>query len=346
MSRPARDVRRPAGGLASLRGTVDAYRRYYADGPPAAVRARRREYTALVDHYYDLVTDLYLRAWGDSFHFAPRRRGESFPASLARHQRFLAAHLGVARGGRVLDLGCGVGGPMRRIAHASGARILGVNLSARQIAHGQRLIAEADLADRCGFVRADFMALPFADGGCDAAYQIEATAHAPDRLRAYREVSRVLAPGGRYTGFEWCLTARYDDTDPRHRHIRAAIEEGTAVPSLPPADAVLDALREAGFEILESRDLALDGDPGFPWYRALEGRDLDLTSLARTPLGRGSTHLALRLLERLGAVPAGASAVTDLLNTGADALVAGGRAGIFTPMLFCLARKPTSPRSP
>ena len=56
-----------------------------------------------------------------------------------------------------------------------------------------------------------------------------------------------------------------------------------------------------------------------------------------------SSNLTLRVGERLRLLPEGSRAVSTLLNAAADALVEGGRSGIFTPMFFFLARKP--PRS-
>lgn len=67
------------------------------------------------------MTDLYEFAWGPSFHFASRREGESFKASLLRYQRFVADRLSLKPGMEVLDVGCGVGGPMGNLARHSGA---------------------------------------------------------------------------------------------------------------------------------------------------------------------------------------------------------------------------------
>ena len=58
---------------------------------------------------------------------------------------------------------------------------------------------------------------------------------------------------------------------------------------------------------------------------------------------RAMTNLTLRIGERLRLFPKGSRAVGTLLNTAADALVEGGRTGIFTPMFFFLARKPQYP---
>src|SRR4051794_36862980 len=54
------------------------------------LEARKSKYTTMVNQYYDLVTDFYEFGWGKSFHFAPRYQGESFQASLARHEHYLA----------------------------------------------------------------------------------------------------------------------------------------------------------------------------------------------------------------------------------------------------------------
>jgi len=56
----------------------------------------------------------------------------------------------------------------------------------------------------------DFQKQPFRDGTFDAAYAIEATCHAPDRLRTYGEVARVLKPGAYFAGYEWVMTDKYD----------------------------------------------------------------------------------------------------------------------------------------
>ena len=115
---------------------------------------------------------------------------------------------------------------------------------------------------------------------------------------------------------------------------------GSGLPDIAGTAEVCEALRTAGFELLEARDLACESDPETPWYRALQGRDFSMASIPRTPLGRALTNLILRVAEPMRLVPQGARAVSTFLNWGADTLVAGGRTGIFTPMYFFLARKP------
>src|SRR5438045_764795 len=90
--------------------TLEAYRALFNESAGGDVAARKANYEAVVNNFYDLVTDLYEFGWGQSFHFAPRKRGESFKASIARCERGLSDVLGLQPGMTAFDLGCGVGG--------------------------------------------------------------------------------------------------------------------------------------------------------------------------------------------------------------------------------------------
>ena len=83
--------------------------------------------------YYDLATDFYEYGWGESFHFATRHAKEPLKQAIARHEHYLALKMGIKKDDKILDLGCGVGGPMREIAIFSGAKILGINNNAYQV---------------------------------------------------------------------------------------------------------------------------------------------------------------------------------------------------------------------
>jgi len=323
-----------------VQGTVDAYRDLYAQGGGDDPEARKQAYAKLVNQYYDLVTDFYEYGWGRSFHFAPRRKGESFEASLLRHEHYLALSIGVGRGQRVLDVGCGVGGPMTNIAHFAACDVVGINNNAYQIEHGETYVAEAGLTGRCSFEKADFMAMPFEDASFDAAYAIEATCHAPDRRGVYGEIFRTLKPGGVFASYEWCVTDAYDREDPAQREAVAAIEEGDALPELVHTSVVDSALAEVGFELLHTHDVALDSDPETPWFLPLTGKELSIRGLPHTRPGRMLSHAFVRFMEAVRLAPKGATSVSELLNRAAEGLVTGGELGIFTPMYLVVARKP------
>lgn len=94
---------------------------------------------------------------------------------------------------RVLDVGCGVGGPARSIARFSGATIIGVNNSDYQIARATKLTEDAGLTQLVSFVKADFhdIAEKFEKESFDAIFSIEATVHSPTKVRSPSSALRI-----------------------------------------------------------------------------------------------------------------------------------------------------------
>lgn len=107
---------------------IDTYNNLH-DDDKAGVEGRNTSYNTLVNAYYELATQFYEWGWGQSFHFAYQLKNETFAEAIRRHEYYLAGRLGVSSGEKVLDCGCGVGGPMRNIAKFSNATITGVTLS-------------------------------------------------------------------------------------------------------------------------------------------------------------------------------------------------------------------------
>ena len=308
----------------------------------ADIEARKHAYDIMVDHFYDLVTDFYQFGWGNSFHFAPRRKKESLKASIVRWERYLADELGARPDMKILDIGCGVGGPLFEIARYSGATLVGLNINAYQLAKGRHTLMRKGLRERCSFVRGDFMDIPVADRSFDAAYALEATAHAPDKFRVFSEIFRTLKPGGSFIAVEWCLTDRHDPDNPKHRRLKDGIIIGNGLPFIATGREVVAAIEAAGFEVVAARDATEECDPETPWYRALQGRDISLGSVPRTPFGRAATTALARPLEAMRILPRGTVAVSALLNRAADDLVAAGIFGTFTPLFFVHARRPAN----
>ena len=294
----------------------------------------------MVNKYYNLATAFYEYGWGESFHFAHRWNGETLNESIRRHEHYLALKLGLKKGMKCMDLGCGVGGPLREIASFSGASIVGVNNNqyqvdrARQLTEGKR----NGLSDRCEFVKVDFMKLPFADSSFDAAYAIEATCHAPDAVACYRTVYDKLKPGALFANYEWCLTDKYDPSNPVHAKAKAEIELGNGLPEIRTTKECLDAMRKAGFEIVEEEDLVDTAE--VTWYEPLAPQLVSLSSFRTSTLGKFITRNLVWTLETLKIAPSGTVRVSNFLETAADGLVDGGKMGIFTPMYLMVGRKP------
>jgi sterol 24-C-methyltransferase len=323
--------------MRDVRAQVEEYRSFHSGSEEAEAR-RVHDYRKMVNElYFNLVTDFYELAWGPSFHFAPRRRGESFRGSLQRLEREVAAALEVGAGAEVLDVGCGVGGPMLEIARACGANITGINLSEVQIQRGREHVRQAGLTDRCRFVHGDFMDMPVPSGSIDAAYTLCAVPHAPDKRRVYREMARVLRPGAILAGTDWCLTSRFDPGFALHRDIKRGIQLCSALPDIDTVEQLRGHL-DAEFEVLTFRDIADECDPETPWYMTLTSRERSLRGLAATPLGRALTRFFVGGLELARLVPRGTADVARFMGEGVEGMVEGARIGVFTVIYF-VARK-------
>lgn len=226
---------------------------------------------------------------------------------------------------------------MIEIARFSGASITGINNNEYQVGKCRLNISNANLSDTCNVIKGDFTNLPVPEATYDAVYAIEATVHAPTPYDAYAEVYRTLKPGALFACYEWCTTDLYDETDPAQRKIISDIEEGDGISHMGTTAEALECATRAGFEIVESMDLAIDEE--IPWWQAL-AQPSGIKGFRRSLLGRMVTGVLVRVLEYGQIAPAGATEVSNLLNKAGDALVEGGRNNIFTPMFFFLARKP------
>ncbi|KAF8814976.1 delta-sterol C-methyltransferase [Phlegmacium glaucopus] len=311
---------------------------------------RLDSYTEVVNGYYDGATELYEYGWSQSFHFSRFYKGEAFLASLARHEHYLASQMILRPGMRVLDVGCGVGGPAREIAQFTDARIVGLNNNEFQIGRARKYTKKAGLENQVTYVKGDFMKLSeqFGENSFDAVYAIEATVHAPSWEGVYGEIFKVLKPGGVFGVYEWAMTDAWDPSIPEHKVVAHQIELGNGIPEMRSIKLSREALKTVGFQIEHEEDLADRPDP-VPWYYPLEG-DISKAQTVWDYLmvwriswsGRFVSHNAIWLMERLGLLPKGTYDVSESLKVAGESLVKGGQTKLFTPMYLVISRKPSN----
>jgi len=98
---------------------------------------------------------------------------------------------------RVLDVGCGIGGPSRFLASKFGCQVTGLDFTAEFVALAAMLAQRTRLADKVTYRQGDALDLPFADASFDIVWSQNAAMNIADRDRLYGEMRRVLVPGGR-----------------------------------------------------------------------------------------------------------------------------------------------------
>ena len=301
------------------------------------------DHTETVQEYYDLCSDFMVFGWSDSLHFAPLSPQESLEESQLRHQRLMISKLELSEGMTVIDIGCGIGGPMRRVVRETGVKVVGVNNSNIQLDKARSLSAEAGLGHMVDYLACSFMDMgAIADDTFDRGYAIESTCHAPDKEGAFAEIFRVLKPGALFWGQEMCMTDKFDPDNDGHRSIKQGLMRGIALKDIATMSEVSRSLERVGFQVVEAKDRAVsENGPATPWYMPMESRRGTLNSaLRRSLLGRHVLMGAFRLAGVLGICPRGSAEVIGLLDQAAKAYVEGGRAMVFTPLYCFLARKP------
>jgi SAM-dependent methyltransferase len=117
----------------------------------------------------------------------------------------LAAAAGLEPSSRVLDVGCGIGGPARYLAATFGCAVTGVDLSEDFVEAATYLTARCGLSERVRFRVGDALQLPCEDGAFDAVFLQHVAMNVEGRAALYAEVRRVLSPGGRFVTYDLVL---------------------------------------------------------------------------------------------------------------------------------------------
>lgn len=108
----------------------------------------------------------------------------------------LIARAGIGAGHVVLDVCSGMGGPARYVAHRTGCRVVGLDLTRTRYESAQRLTKLVGLDDRVSFRLGNALEMPFEDASFDVVIGQEAWCHVPGKDRLIAECARVVKPGG------------------------------------------------------------------------------------------------------------------------------------------------------
>lgn len=164
----------------------------------------------------------------------------------------LASLAGVAAGHRVLDVGCGVGGPARRLASRFGARVWGVELSEVLCEAASKLTELVGLAQQVRFAHGSGLALPFPDTEFDVVIMQHVAMQVSEKDQLFTELARVVRPGGGLALHE--LFAGEGDL---HYPLPWATEPSMS--ALEPLADCVERVSRAGFDVGTFRDQSDDG---------------------------------------------------------------------------------------
>jgi phosphoethanolamine N-methyltransferase len=165
------------------------------------------------------------------------------------------------RGKRILDVGCGIGGPAFEMAQTFGATVVGIDIEAPLIARATAAAKAQGLQDQCSFETVEPGPLPFSDQSFDIVISSGAITQTIDKSSLLGDCHRVLVPGGYLSCYEWMKSER-DYSDEMRYWFK--LEGLTYV--LETLDHLCDHFHAAGFVDVNTADASA-------WYRAEARRE-------------------------------------------------------------------------
>ena len=185
----------------------------------------------------------------DEFHI----RGREATVELADRAK-------LARGSRVLDVGCGLGGSVRYLATEHNCQTTGIDLTAEYIDVATALAERVGLEDTVKFRQASALALPFDAASFDVVWTEHAQMNISDKSGFYGEIARVLKPGGRLV-FHDIFAG--DGGEP---HFPVPWAEEGSISFLTNLASLRETFKVAGMRILDWEDKS---DHSLEWFKGV-----------------------------------------------------------------------------
>ena len=155
-------------------------------------------------------------------------------------------HVSIGRKDAILDIGCGGGRTIQSLALvAEEGSVCGIDHSADSVAASRNLNRELIAAGRGSIQQGSVSSLPFGDATFDLVTAVETHYYWPNPVADFREVLRVLKPGGRF------LVIAEVHRRGKHDYMLPLVMRllGGACPS---AEELRDQLTAAGFSSVQS----------------------------------------------------------------------------------------------
>lgn len=189
----------------------------------------------------------------DEFHIRGREATEE-----------LASEIGLDSEKHVLDVGCGLGGPSRRLASQFGCRVTGLDLTEEYCRVAEVLSKRLGLDQLVSYIQGNALEMPFDDATFDVVWTQHASMNIPDKVGLYNEIYRVLKSGG--------YLAIYDILAGPGGEIYFPVPwaQEASISFLVSPDELHQVLEQSGFEIVSWRDTT---EVGRSWFEAIVARN-------------------------------------------------------------------------
>ena len=201
--------------------------------------------------HYNELDRFYRELWGEHVHHGYWLTGKERPAEAVEQLvDHVASQLDLAEDQRVLDIGCGYGATSRQLARDYHVNITGLTVSEAQHRYASACAAEHP---RVEILLRNWLDNHLDPESIDRVVSIECISHIVDKPKYFREVARVLKPGGRAVIIAW-LTGE-QPTPYQIRYFLEPICREGRLPSMASESEYAEMIANAGLWLARFADL-------------------------------------------------------------------------------------------
>lgn len=241
-------------------------------------------------------------------------------------EKMMCEDLGLNSSQKVLDLGCGRGRVASHMSKISGAHVTGLNIDQDQLKSARQYAAANRL--NCEFIQGsvNHFPYPFADSSFDNIYQIQCLfSLAKDLGKTFKEIHRLLKPGGQFGSLDWVSLANYNPKNEHHADLMKRVKPLIGAIGTHTIESSVHLLKEAGFEIVKNENASIEGLQA----PLIEKADKFFTRVTKL----------IHFCVRYKVLPAHFKPLFDRLVKDGEAFVEADRMRLFTTSHYIVARK-------
>ncbi len=221
-----------------------------------------QEQKELIATYYDQTLKLYERFWhkktyGVHYGFWDDST-KNLEQALINENQFMADLLGLSKGMKVLDAGCGVGGSSVWLAKNYGVEVKGISLSNRQVKKAKVIAKQAGVSHLTSFEVNDYLKTNYSARSFDIVWAEESVCYAENKQDFLKEAYRLLKPAGKLVVADGFLLRNVRDNEKKDFN---TFLEGLALSNLASVDSFKKNMQTAGFKKVKMHDATKAVEP-------------------------------------------------------------------------------------